>query len=41
MKIDLLDTEVGGFNYEFLRAISYVASRGAELGEISRRSLQM
>jgi pimeloyl-ACP methyl ester carboxylesterase len=33
MKIDLLDTEVGGFNYEFLRAISYQASGGAELGE--------
>jgi len=26
MKIDLQDTEVGGFNYEFLRAISYEAS---------------
>jgi hypothetical protein len=33
MKIDLQDTEVGGFNYEFLRAISYQNSGGAELGE--------
>lgn len=33
MKIDLLDTKVGGFNYEFLRAISYQKTEGAELGE--------
>jgi hypothetical protein len=33
MKIDLQDTRVGGFNYEFLRTISYQASAGAELGE--------
>jgi len=33
MKIDLHDTKVGGFNYEFLRAVSYQASEGAELGE--------
>jgi len=33
MKIDLQETRVGGFNYEFLRTISYQASAGAELGE--------
>ncbi len=33
MRINLLDTEVGGFNYEFLRAISYQRTEGAELGE--------
>lgn len=33
MRIDLLATEVGGFNYEFLRAISYQRTEGAELGE--------
>ncbi len=33
MKIDLLDTKVGGFNYEFLRTISYQRTEGAELGE--------
>lgn len=27
MKIDLQDTKVGGFNYEFLRAISYQKKR--------------
>jgi len=33
MKIDLQETRVGGFNYQFLRTISYQASAGAELGE--------
>ncbi len=33
MKIDLQETKVGGFNYEFLRAISYQVTGGAELGE--------
>lgn len=33
MKIDLQETRVGGFNFEFLRAISYQATAGAELGE--------
>jgi pimeloyl-ACP methyl ester carboxylesterase len=33
MKIDLSDTRVGGFNFEFLRAVSYGATDGSELGE--------
>lgn len=33
MKIDLANTKVGGFNFEFLRAISYGATGGSELGE--------
>ena len=33
MKIDLQDTKVGGFNFGFLRAISYQSTGGAELGE--------
>lgn len=40
MKIDLLDTKVGGFNYEFLRAISYQKTDGAashcQIGGLSR-----
>jgi Esterase FrsA-like len=41
MKIDLQDTRVGGFNYEFLRTISYQASAGAELGECVAAALSI
>lgn len=33
MHIDLQNTKVGGFNYELLRAMSYSATGGTELGE--------
>ena len=33
MKIELQETRVGKFNYEFLRTISFQATAGAELGE--------
>ncbi len=33
MKMDLSNTKVGGFHFEFLRAVSYGATEGSELGE--------
>lgn len=33
MKVDISNTKVGGFNFEFLRAISYGVTGGSELGE--------
>lgn len=33
MKIDISNSRVGGFNFEFLRAVSYGATEGSELGE--------
>jgi len=33
MKINLQDTKIGAFDYEFLRGISVMRTGGAELGE--------
>jgi hypothetical protein len=33
MHVDLQQTKVGGFSYELLRAMSYSATGGSELGE--------